>query len=73
MRTKPYKDVTRARCIRCGERAKAVWETCALGKKQVAVCDGCDAELNRVALAFLIGQDKADAFVARYKRREWSS
>ena len=71
MRTKPYKDVTKAKCTRCGAKAIANWETCALGKRYVALCEPCDVELNRVALTFVIGKEKADRFVNRYKRRPW--
>lgn len=71
MRRKPYKDVTKAKCIRCGAKARAYWETCALGTRQVAICVDCDTELNRVALTFLIGKERADKFVSRYARIPW--
>lgn len=68
MRPTPYKDVTRARCSRCGAKAEAQWSTCAIGNRYVALCRACDVDLNRIALRFVIGPEKADRFVDRYER-----
>lgn len=72
-RTTPYKDVTKAICARCGDRASFQWEgPCAVTTKAgrpryVALCAGCDAGLNRTTLAFVYGPDKAEQLMRGYE------
>lgn len=72
MRTTPYRDVTRAKCERCGKRAAYQWEgPCAMVTKQgkpryVALCGDCDRRMNRATLVFVYGKTVADALMRRY-------
>jgi NAD-dependent SIR2 family protein deacetylase len=45
--------IKRKRCIRCGERAHAQWDVCALGNRKLPVCKACDVGLNRSALEYM--------------------
>jgi NAD-dependent SIR2 family protein deacetylase len=73
MRTQPYKDVTRAKCARCGDRAVYQWEgPCAMVTKQgrtqyVPLCADCDRKLNRATLVFVYGKFVADTFMRGYE------
>jgi hypothetical protein len=73
MRTTPYKDVTRAVCVRCGDVASFQWEgPCALTSKRgkpryVALCVACDAGLNRATLSFVYGPERAEAIMRGYE------
>lgn len=67
MRTKPYKDIRKARCTRCKSPAVAEWTTCAIGMHRIALCKVCDVQLNRVALRFVVGAEKAETFMRRYE------
>ena len=71
-RTTPYKDVTRAVCVRCGDVAAHEWTgVCAerKGGRVVyhALCRACDVGLNRVALTFVFGPDKAEELMRGYQ------
>jgi hypothetical protein len=54
-RRKPYtvRGIRRRRCIRCGVPAAYQWSACANGNRWVPLCEGCDIELNELALTFL--------------------
>lgn len=68
LRRGPFVSVAHARCYRCGGQAVHEWSTCAVGDRWLALCDGCDVLLNRLALGFVIGPERAAAFVDRYER-----
>lgn len=63
-----FVSVAHSRCYRCGNQAVHEWSTCAVGDRWLALCDGCDVMLNRLALGFVIGPERAAAFVDRYER-----
>ena len=67
-RARPFVKVQRARCCRCGNAAAFEWSTCAIGRRYLALCSGCDTLLNRLALGFVIGPDAARTFVDQYER-----
>lgn len=52
MRRKPYTaiGIRRVPCVRCGKPAAYQWQICALGRRFVVVCAGCDIDLNRTVL-----------------------
>ena len=54
-RKKPYKDVARVACARCGcKPSRFQWTSCcANGNRYVALCKVCDIKLNRAILRFL--------------------
>lgn len=72
MRTTPYKDVTRAKCARCGERAEYQWEgPCAMITKQgkpryVPLCGDCDKQLNLRTMQFVFGVGRAIQMMKGY-------
>lgn len=68
LRRGPFVSVAHSRCYRCGNPAVYEWSTCAVGDHWLALCSGCDVLLNRLALGFVIGHERADAFVNRYER-----
>lgn len=74
LRQRPFRDVSRAKCARCGAPGIAEWTTCALGVRRLALCVVCDIGLNRVALGYVFGFERAAAFVARYEGQlnEWA-
>jgi hypothetical protein len=55
MRMKPYTaiGIRRKKCVRCGRRASAQWQICALGRQYVPVCTTCDIALNAEVLNFM--------------------
>jgi hypothetical protein len=73
-RTTPYKDVTRAKCVRCGGKASHQWTgVCAergdKGKGAVlyhALCTPCDVKLNRLSLVFVYGAEIAKQMMRGY-------
>ena len=67
-RARPFVNVQHASCYRCGQPAAFEWSTCAVGKRYLALCSGCDTLLNRLALGFVIGPDAARTFVDQYER-----
>lgn len=69
LRRGPFVSVAHSRCYRCGGQAVHEWSTCAVGDRWLALCDGCDVLLNRLALGFVIGPERAAAFVDRYERQ----
>lgn len=68
MRTKPYTEigVKRVPCLRCGEKASAQWNICALGKSYHAICAKCDLKLNALVLRFA-RVPNAKQLLAKYK------
>lgn len=54
-RRQPYTaiGIKRKRCVRCGEKAHAQWNVCALGKQHFPVCKQCDIGLNRLAVKYM--------------------
>lgn len=70
MRRKPYTDrgIARVPCARCGNPSKFQWSCCAVNNKWMPLCLDCDIGLNRVALNYVIGKEKAKPFVQKYRR-----
>ncbi len=69
-RRKPYTDagVRRLRCVRCSKPSHAQWNACADGGMHRPSCQGCDIDLNRLALEFMRDPDvdaKMDAYVRK--------
>jgi len=71
MRTTPYRDVTRAKCERCGAPGKHQWSgVCAERKGKViyhVLCGICDRGLNYVTLKFMYGAREAKALIKEYR------
>lgn len=73
MRTKPYSDVAKTKCTRCGRRAAHQWEgPCAArafaGKTvYIPLCTPCDVEPNRISLTFVYGADIAGDMLNAYE------
>ena len=70
MRRQPYTDrgISRVPCCRCGEPSTQQWSACAIGNKWMALCNDCDVGLNRVALTYVLGSDRAKPLVERYRK-----
>lgn len=70
-RLRPYKDVTRAHCGRCGERAEYEWSgVCAERRSKIiyhALCAACDRQANELLLKWFYGHEKASEFMRGYE------
>ena len=68
MRTKPYTGlgIRRVPCVRCGAKASAQWNICALGAGFHALCTECDIRLNALVLRFA-NIPHAKQIMAKYK------
>lgn len=53
-RVKPYTErgISRVSCIKCGQPSKYQWSICSNKNRNLAVCIGCDIELNKIFLNF---------------------
>jgi len=71
MRTTPYRDVTRAKCGRCGERGEYEWSgVCAERRGKIiyhALCSACDREANEMLLKWFYGVGKATEIMRGYE------
>lgn len=71
MRTKPYKDVTRAKCARCRRRASYEWSgACAERRNRIVyhpLCADCDREGNELTMTWLHGKAKAAEIMRGYE------
>ncbi len=70
-RTVPYKDVTRAKCERCGKRAAYQWSgACAERRSRIIyhpLCADCDREGNELTMTWLHGKAKAKELMRGYE------
>lgn len=71
MRAREYtnRGITRCKCIRCGKQASDSWSACSVNNKWMPVCKRCDYQLNRLALNFMLGRERAEPYLKRYKRQ----
>lgn len=55
MRKKPYTQIgiSRKKCVRCGSKAHAQWQICALNNLYTPICLDCDIALNDAVLQFM--------------------
>jgi hypothetical protein len=71
VRTRPYIDVTRAKCGRCGAPGEYEWSgVCAERKSKViyhALCGKCDREGNEMLLKWFYGVGKAAEIMKGYE------
>ena len=47
-------ELSRTKCIRCGELSSHVWGTCANGGYHIPLCENCDVSLNELILKWLV-------------------
>ena len=66
-RRQPYTErgISRVPCARCGAPSVHQWQVCANGSRYLGICEGCDIDLNRLALDFM-GVDNAEGLMDWY-------
>lgn len=72
-RKTPYTEIgiRRLKCSRegCANKATSQWQICADGRLYRPICSECDAEINRMVLAFM-GDPDIETKMSRYKQGE---
>jgi hypothetical protein len=60
--------IKRCKCVRCGAKAHAQWNICALGVTYHPICRACDIDINRLVLRWLRHPKKTQLLKA-YKEK----
>jgi hypothetical protein len=68
MRSKPYKDPSRAKCTKCGAPGIAEWRICADGYYRV-LCAQHDAELNAMVARWAFSPKEAKQKIKHYEQQ----